>query len=45
MRRLGFVWSGLPLASKLQFLILGLILGSVFVKRNLNPGNEQETRR
>lgn len=35
MRRLGLFWSGLPLASKLQFLVLGLILGSVFVNRDL----------
>lgn len=36
MRRFGLFWSGLPLASKLQFLVLGLVLGSVFVNRDLN---------
>ena len=39
MRRLGCFWSGLPLASKLQYLLLGLMLGSVFVRRDLNPAN------
>jgi len=37
MRRFGYFWSGLPLGSKLQFVALGLILGSVFWNRDLNP--------
>ena len=37
MQRLGYFVSGLPLASKLQFLALGLILGLVFWNRELNP--------
>lgn len=39
MRRLGYFWSGLPLSSKLQYLALGLILGTLFVRRDLNPAN------
>ena len=35
MQRLRYFWTGLPLASKLQFIALGLILGAVFVKRDL----------
>lgn len=35
MQRLRYFWTGLPLASKLQFIALGLILGSVFVNRDL----------
>lgn len=35
MRRFGYFWTGLPLASKLQFVAMGLILGSVFVERDL----------
>ena len=39
MRRLGYFWSGLPLSSKLQYLALGLILGTLFARRDLNPAN------
>lgn len=39
MRRLGDFWAGLSLGSKLQFLVLGLVLGSVFVAKDLNPRN------
>ena len=37
MRRLGYFWRGLPLGSKLQFLAMALILGSVFVTQDLRP--------
>ncbi|MBS0201325.1 MAG: hypothetical protein JSS49_00390 [Planctomycetes bacterium] len=37
MRRLGYFLSGLPLGAKLQFLALGMILGLVFINRDLNP--------
>jgi len=35
MQRLRYFWTGLPLASKLQFVALGLILGAAFVHRDL----------
>jgi hypothetical protein len=40
MRRLGYFWSGLPLFSKLQYLLLGLVMGTLFVRRDLHPGNQ-----
>lgn len=39
MRRLGYFWSGLPLTSKLQFLVMGIILGTLFATKDLNPKN------
>jgi hypothetical protein len=39
MRRLRDFWAGLSLGSKLQFIFLGLILGSVFVAKDMNPRN------
>lgn len=37
MSRIALFWGGLPLGSKLQHVALALILGSVFVTRDLNP--------
>lgn len=35
MRRFYYFWSGLPLASKLQFVAMGIILGWIFVSIDL----------
>lgn len=37
MRRLVYFWKGLPPASKLQFLAMVLVLGSIFVTKDMHP--------
>ncbi len=40
MRRLGYFWKGLPFTSKLQYLAMLLVLGSIFVRIDLHPGRQ-----
>ena len=40
MRRLGYFWKGLPFTSKLQYLAMLLVLGSIFVQIDLHPGRK-----
>jgi hypothetical protein len=40
MRRLRDFWSGLPILSKLQYVFLAFVLGSLFYYRDLNPKNQ-----
>ncbi|MFO1044757.1 MAG: hypothetical protein U0941_23540 [Planctomycetaceae bacterium] len=37
MRRLGYFWKGLPFTSKLQYLAMLLVLGSIFVQIDMHP--------
>jgi len=39
MRQVGYFWTALPFASKLQYLAFGLVLGALFYQRDLNPAN------
>lgn len=39
MQRVGNFWNGLTLASRLQYLAFAIVLGALYVQRDLNPAN------